>query len=106
MNRFELRLKKRLQGPKFAAGYREMEGHIALLRALEQAREQMHISKAELAKRLGRARPSLSRLLTGPGANPTLETIAGICAALGIRAQIRLCKGSPRQPVLSVETRL
>ena len=83
-----------------------MDGQIALLDALEQIREHLRISKTDLAKRLGRTRPSLSRLLTDPGANPTLQTIADICSVLGIRAKIQLCKSSPRRPVITVETRL
>ena len=52
MNRFEQRLRQRLQNPEFAAGYREMGAEIELLQAIEAVREQLQISKEELATRL------------------------------------------------------
>jgi hypothetical protein len=51
LNRFDQRLRKRMEHPEFAAGYREMSAELALVRALDQAREQLQISKEELAER-------------------------------------------------------
>lgn len=100
MNRFEQRMRKRMQNPKIAAGYREMGAEIELLQALDQAREQLHISKEELASRMGKKRESVSRLLNDEGANPTLETLTELLSALGITAEItlRAAKGD-EQPI-------
>lgn len=106
MGRFDQRLKKRLKKPEFAAGYAEMDVQIALLRALDRMRERMHISKSTLAKRLGKARPSLARLFSAAEANPTIGTITDICAALGIQAHIQLRKAGAKRPLITVEEHL
>lgn len=90
MTRFHQRLQKRMQNPEFAAGFREMEGELALLQALEAAREAMHISKKELARRMGKQRETITRLLNSSDANPTLETLTELLSALGLTADITL----------------
>src|SRR5947207_15927276 len=62
VSRFEQRLRARLENEEFAAGYREMAAELDLVRALDEAREQLHVSKEELAARTGRRRESVSRL--------------------------------------------
>ena len=106
MNRFEQRLKKHMQDPEFAAGYREMDAEIELITALEQVRETLNISKGELAERMGRPRTSLSRLLNGENANPTLETITDILAALGITAEIKLRRSDNNDHPIHIEMAL
>ncbi len=106
MNRFEQRLKKRLQHPEFVAGFREMDAEIELIAALDQIREALHISKGELAERMGRPRASLSRLFNGENANPTLETITEILTALGVTAEIKLRKADNADHPIHIETAL
>lgn len=38
MNRFEQRLRKKLQNPEFAAGYQEMSAELELMEAIDEAR--------------------------------------------------------------------
>lgn len=106
MSRFDQRLKKKLKNREFAAGYAEMDAQIQFLRALDRARLRLHISKTTLAKRLGRARPSVSRLFTTGGANPTLETIMAVLAALRVQARIQIRKARSKDPSITVETKV
>jgi transcriptional regulator with XRE-family HTH domain len=66
-----------------------------LLNALDQARRAVGVSKAEVARRVGSKRSVVSRLLSGRGANPKVETIADIADALGVYLDIRV-KPQPR----------
>jgi transcriptional regulator with XRE-family HTH domain len=106
MNRFEQRLKKHMNNAAFAAGYREMDAEIELMAALEQVRATLHLSKEELAARMGRKRESVSRLFNAEHANPTLETITELLAALGIVADIRLRRGTDNEHPIHIETAL
>lgn len=90
MNRFEQRLHRRLQHSEIATSFRGQIVERELLQRLEEAREQVHISKEELATRMGKHREVGSRLLQAPDANPTLETLVELLMALGITADITL----------------
>ena len=102
MSRFEQRLRARLENEGFAAGYREMAAELDLVRALDEAREQLHVSKEELAARTGRRRESVSRLFNASGANPTLDTITELVAALGLTAEITLRRAEKGEVPLKV----
>ena len=65
MSRFEQRLRARLENEEFAAGYREMAAELDLVRALDQAREQLHVSKEELALAVKRQTYDASGLRRG-----------------------------------------
>lgn len=106
MSRFEQRLRTRLQNEEFAAGYREMTAELNLLRALDEARAQLQVSKEDLAARMGRRRESVSRILNADEANPTLDTIAGLVSALGLTAEITLRKAEGDEEPLQVALRL
>ena len=106
MNRFEQRLKKHLQNAEFAAGYREIDAELELMAALEQVRESLHLSKEELAARMGRKRESISRLLTDETANPTLDTITQLLSALGIVADIKLRRAEDSEHPIRIEMAL
>jgi len=60
--------------------------------AIAMSRE--HVSKAELAKRLGRSRPFVTQILNS-GRNLTLRTWADIATALGHRVIPRMIKDVP-----------
>lgn len=90
MSRHEQRRQVRLQNPDVAAGYREMDGELSLMRAIDVMRERMHISKEELARRMERERSSVARILNDEDANPTLSTITEMLEALGVTADITL----------------
>ena len=106
MNRFEQRLKQHLHSPEFAAGYREMDAELELMAALEHIRESLHLSKEELAARMGRKRESVSRLLTDEAANPTLDTITQLLSALGIVAEIKLRRSEDSEHPIHIEMAL
>lgn len=103
MNRFEQRLHASLEDEEVAAGYREMEAFINLVRGLDAAREQLHIDKETLAAGAGIRRETLSRLLNAPDdANPTLATITGLVSALGLTADITLRRAEHGDAPLTV----
>jgi transcriptional regulator with XRE-family HTH domain len=106
MSRFEQRLQERLHNREFAAGYREMTAEIDLVRALDEAREQLQISEEELAARTGTRGESLSRLLNTDEANPTLDTITDLVSALGLTAEIILRRAEKDEAPLKVTVAL
>lgn len=95
MSRFHQRLREHLQDPEFAEAFAEMGAEIALIQALEEAREALQITERELAERMGTQRPAITRLFNDANANPTLETITALLRALGLHAEITL---RPAQP--------
>jgi transcriptional regulator with XRE-family HTH domain len=94
VSRFEQRRKARLDNHEVIAGYREMEAEINLLRAIDAMREQLHISKEQLATRMDKPRPSISRILNDDEANPTLDTITEMLDALEVTADVKLRRRS------------
>ncbi len=95
MSRFHQHLRQQKQDLEFAEAFEEMGARIALIQALEEAREALHITERELAERMGTQRPAITRLFNDANANPTLETITALLRALGLHADITL---RPAQP--------
>jgi DNA-binding Xre family transcriptional regulator len=61
-----------------------------LLNIFDEIRAGSHVSKAELARRIG-VRPSVvSRLLDGKGRNVQLDTVADVADALGVYIEMRV----------------
>lgn len=90
MNRFEQRLRKRLQNEEIAAGYREMDAELELMRAIDTIRKYQHMSQEQLATRMGKRRETVSRLLSADDVNPTLNTLIELLSALNLTADITL----------------
>jgi DNA-binding phage protein len=65
----------------------------ALLTALETARAEQGLTKAELAARAGLEASSVRRLLTSKTANPTTENAFRLMAAMGIKLEATLPTG-------------
>lgn len=65
----------------------------ALLTALETARAEQGLTKAELASRAGLEASSVRRLLTSKTANPTTEKAFRLMAAMGIKLEATLPTG-------------
>ena len=65
----------------------------ALLTALETARTEQGLTKAELASRAGLEASSVRRLLTSKTANPTTENAFRLMAAMGIKLEATLPTG-------------
>lgn len=69
----------------------------AVLSALEEAREKRDLSKAEVARRMGRKPEAVSRLLRGAGANPTLATLVELADALEIEINLTITERPKRR---------
>lgn len=65
----------------------------ALLTALETARAEQGLTKAELAARAGLEASSVRRLLTSKTANPTTDNAFRLMAAMGIKLEATLPTG-------------
>ncbi len=65
----------------------------AMLTALETARAEQGLTKAELASRAGLEASSVRRLLTSKTANPTTENAFRLMAAMGIKLEATLPTG-------------
>lgn len=90
MNRFEQRLQNRLQNKEIAAGYQEMAAELELMRAIDTARKNQHMSQEQLAALMGKKREAVSRLFTADDVNPTLNTLIELLSALKLTADITL----------------
>ena len=81
-----------MEDPEYRAAYeraaREIAETDAVIRALDTLRTDLGMSKAELARRVGRNASSVRRLFTAGHARPELPLIVAMAAALG--AEIRV----------------
>lgn len=84
-------LDDQLNDPKFRATFererRAIEIIDAIVNTLERLREDLGISKAELARAIDKNPASIRRLLTAPG-NPELRTIVAVAEALDAEVKI------------------
>ncbi|MCL2464114.1 MAG: helix-turn-helix domain-containing protein [Micrococcales bacterium] len=60
----------------------------ALVNQLDEARQAAGMSKAALAREVGSDPTVVRRLLSAPGVNPTLGTVAQLAAVLGLRLRL------------------
>ncbi len=79
-------LDTRLRDPEYRAAYeRALERTHQIdrvIRALDERREELDLSKAELARRAEMAPEAVRRLFSAERPNPTLHTLASIAEAL------------------------
>ena len=106
MNRFEQRRQKLLQNEEVAAGYREMAAELELMRALDEVRKRLNLSQEQLAKRMGKKREAVTRLLSDDEVNPTLDTIIELLSALQLTADITLRQAREGEGPITVATEL
>lgn len=89
---YERRKAAWLNDPETRAHYererREIEQIDAVIHSLDQLRVDAGVSKAELARRIGRNPSSIRRLFTARGARPELPLIVSIADELGARVEI------------------
>ena len=79
---------ERLKDPDYRAAYerarRRIEQIDNLVRALDDRREELGITKAELARRADLAPEAVRRLFSTDQPNPTIATLAALADALGV----------------------
>lgn len=105
MSRFEQRVRRRLAtDPAYRAGFEEGVAEFNLSAALDEARQQRNLTKAELARSMGREHAFVSRHLNHPQ-NLKLETLVLFLRSLGMRAEIVIADARPGEPTLRVVPR-
>ncbi|HEU5372182.1 MAG TPA: helix-turn-helix transcriptional regulator [Gaiellaceae bacterium] len=67
-----------------------------ILDAIEAAREEKHISKAEIGRRIDRKPSAVSRLLNGTEQNPTWDTLVDLAYAVDLELEVKV-KKAPRR---------
>lgn len=84
-------LAEQLRDPNFRLEFererREVEAIDAIVGALDGLRDERGLSKADLARQIGKNTASVRRTLTAPG-NPELRTIIAMADALGAEIKI------------------
>lgn len=88
---YRRRRAREMEEPAFQAEYRRARAEIAqvdaVMRRLDALRVAEGVSKAELARRIGRNPSTVRRLFTAE-VNPELKTVAAIASALGARLEV------------------
>lgn len=69
----------------WAATGREIAQVVELLRRIDERRAAIGMSKAELARRVGRDASTVRRVFTAGGVNPELSFVAQLADAVGLR---------------------
>lgn len=95
-------LARRLEDPEYRQAYNDARTQIdqidSVIRAFDARREELHLTKAELARRAGVKPEAIRRLLSAEKPNPTLSTLVALAGALDleIRPVAREATGSAR----------
>lgn len=81
-------LARRLEDPEYSRAYaeaRERIGQIdSVIRTLDARREELDLTKAELARRAGVKPEAIRRLFSAENPNPTLTTLVALAGALDL----------------------
>jgi DNA-binding phage protein len=96
----ERRLARRMEDPEFREAFEREAAEVtaidAVVNALDGLRAERGMSKADLAREIGKNPAAIRRLLTLDGANPELRTVVAMANALDADIQI-----VPRKPAKS-----
>lgn len=88
---FDRDFQSRMRGTELRTAYERSRANIdaidALIRAINDAREEQSLSKAELARRMGVAPEGVRRLLSAGHPNPTMRTVIAAASALGLKLE-------------------
>jgi DNA-binding phage protein len=99
---FDRYLGERMKDAEFAAAYTEARSEIAsvdqLMRALDQAREEGGLSKADLARKMETQPEVVRRLLTTDEPNPTLGTVIKMARSMGYSLALVRSKPARKRP--------
>jgi hypothetical protein len=83
---------KRLQDPIYRDAHKRATATVraidSLVYALDRARRQQHLSKAELARRVGVDPASMRRFFSTDAPNPTAHWLIQVALALGYRVNL------------------
>lgn len=81
-------LARRLKDPEYRQAYEEARERIdqidSVIRALDARREELDLTKAELARRAGVKPEAIRRLFSAEKPNPTLTTLVALADALDL----------------------
>jgi len=95
---FDKYLAQRIRDPHFKEMFREASAQIRavddFVRAIDDARIRLGMTKTELARRIGAKPEAVRRLLTADRVNPTLTTLLVLARALGLRLDLTAARGS------------
>lgn len=79
---------RRLKDPEYRQAYEEARHRIAqidaVIRVFDARREELHLTKAELARRAGVKPEAIRRLFSAERPNPTLTTMVALAGALDL----------------------
>lgn len=94
---FDTFLRAQLRDPKFAKKYARARAEVdavdRIVRALDEARIDVGMSKAELARQISAKPEIVRRLFTSKSANPTLATVVKVASALGFTLVLASARG-------------
>lgn len=86
--------------PSFAKDYKQARAEIdaidQIVRALDNAREQLGLTKADLARAISAKPEIVRRLFTAEAPNPTLSTVVKVAIALGYKLELVPAPKKPR----------
>jgi ribosome-binding protein aMBF1 (putative translation factor) len=98
----ERRRERRMLDPEYRRAYQRSAREIAqtdtVIRELDSLRADMGMSKAELARRVGRNASSVRRLFTASRVRPEFPLIAALADALGAELRVVRRGAEPRVP--------
>lgn len=84
---------KRLSDPEFKALYEQKRAEIdaidTILSHIEQRREELGLTKADVARLVGARPESVRRLLSARSSNPTLFTVMKLASVLGMEVDVK-----------------
>jgi DNA-binding phage protein len=90
-------LAERVEDPEYRSAYEQAKERIEqidrVIRALDERRAELNLSKAELARRAGVKPDAIRRLFSAEKPNPTLSTLVAGAGALGLEL-----RPEPRRP--------
>lgn len=81
--------KQALKNPKVKSEYDKLQPEFELINAIIEARKRTGLTQTQLAQKIGTKQSVISRLEIGR-ANPTLEFLKKLAAALNSKLEIRI----------------
>ena len=85
---FEEQMRNRAFAKGYAKARAEVDAVDRLVRALDETRIELGVSKAELARLISAKPEVVRRLFTSKAPNPTLTTLVKVASALGFTVQL------------------